>query len=118
METRRDEWIAAWPLLDALLPGATLFMLLLWLSWRFVHGGFGGVRHHAFAAVGRSGSFAARAPTNWWSCTCRAGACACLAAIARGLRQCLKLLPGERKLGWRMGLEPTTTGITIRDSTN
>ena len=24
----------------------------------------------------------------------------------------------EEKLGWLMGLEPTTTGITIRDSTN
>jgi hypothetical protein len=24
----------------------------------------------------------------------------------------------QKKLGWLMGLEPTTTGITIRDSTN
>jgi hypothetical protein len=24
----------------------------------------------------------------------------------------------SRKLGWTMGLEPTTTGITIQDSTN
>jgi len=24
----------------------------------------------------------------------------------------------EKILGWLMGLEPTTTGITIRDSTN
>ena len=118
METPRDQWIAAWPMLDALLPGATLFMLLLWLSWRFVQGGFGDVRHYAFAPAGSSGSFAARAPRNWWSCTCRAGACACLAAIARCVRQCcVKLLP-KGKLGWRMGLEPTTTGITIRDSTN
>lgn len=117
METRRDEWIAAWPMLDALLPGVMLFMLLLWLSWRFVHDGFGDVRHHAFAPAARSGAFAARAPRNWWSCTCRA--CACRAAIARGLRQCcVKLLPDVGKLGWRMGLEPTTTGITIRDSTN
>ena len=25
---------------------------------------------------------------------------------------------GNREMGWLMGLEPTTTGITIRDSTN
>ena len=24
----------------------------------------------------------------------------------------------QEKMGWLMGLEPTTTGITIRDSTN
>lgn len=24
----------------------------------------------------------------------------------------------QRLMGWEMGLEPTTTGITIRDSTN
>jgi hypothetical protein len=24
----------------------------------------------------------------------------------------------KREMGWLMGLEPTTTGITIRDSTN
>ena len=27
-------------------------------------------------------------------------------------------LQGLKNLGWEMGLEPTTTGITIRDSTN
>ena len=25
---------------------------------------------------------------------------------------------GGKEVGWLMGLEPTTTGITIRDSTN
>jgi hypothetical protein len=28
------------------------------------------------------------------------------------------LSPMIRQVGWTMGLEPTTTGITIRDSTN
>lgn len=96
MDASRNRWVVAWPLLEVLLPGATLFTLLLWLSWRLVRVGFGDVRQYAFAQAGRSGTMAAYAPRDWRSCTCSAGACACLAAIARGLRQCcVKLLrPG------------------------
>ena len=32
-------------------------------------------------------------------------------------RKCMSAL-GFQKMGWLMGLEPTTTGITILDSTN
>lgn len=37
------------------------------------------------------------------------------AGIAAGEPLLLRL---QKKVGWPMGLEPTTTGITIRDSTS
>ena len=37
--------------------------------------------------------------------------------IKKDLHFCKPLMTSN-KLGWLMGLEPTTTGITIRDSTN
>ena len=39
---------------------------------------------------------------------------------ARGVsaRQTSAMLAGQNLVGWLMGLEPTTTGITIRDSTS
>src|SRR5690242_8983423 len=96
MDASGNRWVAAWPLLEVLLPGATLFTLLVWLSWRLVRVGFGDVRQYTFAQAGRSGSMAAHAPRDWRSCTCSAGACRCLVAITRRLRQCcVKLLrPG------------------------
>ena len=79
-------------LVEALLPGATLFALLLWLSQRFVGEGFGRVRQYAFAPAAGMLSAKASAQRSWWSCTC-AGPCACLSEIARGLRRCcIKLL--------------------------
>ena len=96
METATTWWrdsreIAPWFVVDALLPGAALFALLLWLSLRFVRDGFGRVRQHAFAPVGGKLSLTASAQRNWWSCTC-AGACTCLTAMLRGLRRCCERL--------------------------
>ena len=94
MEALQRRWrglreFGPWLILEPLLPGATLFALLLWLSQRFVLEGFGSVRQHAFAPDG--GKWVMNSPVrkNWWSCTCVSHAgCACLAAIARGLRRC------------------------------
>jgi hypothetical protein len=89
MDAAARRWIAAWLLLEALLPGAALFGLLLWLSQRFVREGFGDVRHYAFAHGAFNWSATAPVQRNWWSCTCDSIAqCACLPAIARGLRRC------------------------------
>ena len=50
--------------------------------------------------------------------TTRKGAERTLSAeIARGIGQLREDKDGG-DMGWLMGLEPTTTGITIRDSTN
>ena len=54
METAVQWWrglreVAPWFVVEALLPGATLFALLLWLSHRFVSEGFAQVRHYALA---------------------------------------------------------------------
>ncbi len=81
--------LGSWLVLEPLLPGATLFVLLLWLSRRFVLEGFGSVRQHANAPNG--GKWVLHSPVrkNWWSCDCVSQAgCACLSAIARGLRRC------------------------------
>jgi hypothetical protein len=89
---REVRGIVPWFVVEALLPGAALFALLLWLSLRFVHEGFGRVRQHAFAPVGGRLSPTASAQRNWWSCTC-VGACACLTTILRGLRRCCEMFP-------------------------
>lgn len=84
--------IAPWIALEGFFHGATLFALLLWLSQRFVRGGFGEVRQHAFTPIGQSKTVSA-AKRNWWSCTCDSIAgCRCLTTIARGLRLCMKLV--------------------------
>lgn len=84
--------VAPWIALEGFFPGATVFALLLWLSHRFVRGGFGEVRQHAFTPIGQSKTVSA-AKRNWWSCTCDGVAgCRCLATIARGLRRCMQLV--------------------------
>lgn len=88
MGTAGKGWIGGWLLLEQLLPGATLFALLLWLSYRFLREGFGDVRQYAFAQPAAGPTFARSARRNWWSCTCSPRACACLAALARELRLC------------------------------
>lgn len=87
--------LAPWFVVQALLPGAALFALLVLLSLRFVREGFGEVRQHAWAPAATKGLLAAPLQRSWWSCTCPSiAACACLPAIARGLRRCcMKLLP-------------------------
>jgi hypothetical protein len=83
---RRSGEVSAWFVVQALLPGAALFVLLAWLSLRFVRQGVDDVRQHAFggAASGR-----ASVQRSWWSCTCASlASCRCAAAIARGLRRC------------------------------
>ena len=92
MRWERVRGIMPWFVAEALLPGAALFALLLWLSLRFVHGGFGRVRQHAFAPVGGKLAATAAAPRSWWSCTC-VGVCACLPAMLRGLRRCCEMFP-------------------------
>jgi hypothetical protein len=93
METATHWWhdlrgFAPWLLAEGMLPGATLFALLLLLSQRFVRAGFGDIRQHAFAPDAGKWYLATPVERNWWSCTCVSGACACVAAIARGLRRC------------------------------
>ncbi|MGE5102599.1 MAG: hypothetical protein ACM3SX_21640 [Deltaproteobacteria bacterium] len=85
--------VAPWFALQALVPGAALFALLLWLSLRFLRNGFRDVRQHAFVPVGQW-TATSGVKRNLWSCTCGSlAACACTAAIARGLRRCcVKLL--------------------------
>jgi hypothetical protein len=89
--------LGPWFLVQALLPGATLFALLLWLSYRFVAEGFGEIRQYSLGpADGTSRTSSER--RNWWSCTCvSVKGCRCLAAMERGLRRCcaklLKLPP-------------------------
>jgi hypothetical protein len=105
MDTARRWWrrwrvVATWLVVDQALPGATLFALLLWLSYQYVRGGFGDVRQHAFAPDAGRWSLATPVRKNWWNCTCAGiGACVCLAAIARGMRRCcVKLLPPAMQL--------------------
>ena len=95
MEMTGDWWrclreLGPWFVVEALLPGAALFALLLWLSQRFVREGFAQVRQHAFAPTADTVSVKASAQRNWWSCTC-ADACTCLSRIVHGLRRrCLE----------------------------
>lgn len=86
--------IAPWFVVEALLPGAALFALLLWLSQRFVREGFDQVRQHAFAPTVGMFSPTASVQRDWWSCTCD-GACACLSTIANALRRCCGKLLGN-----------------------
>ena len=99
---RASRGFAPWFVLETLVPGAALFALLLLLSLRFVRGGFGEVRQHAWAPTASKGSRPAALQRRWWSCTCVSiAACACLPAIARGLRRCcmkLLTLPGQLEL--------------------
>jgi hypothetical protein len=95
MEMTGDWWrclreLGPWFVVEALLPGAALFALLLWLSQRFVREGFAPVRQHAFAPTADIVSVKASAQRNWWSCTC-VDACTCLSRIVHGLRRrCLE----------------------------
>ena len=84
---------AVWFVVEALLPGATLVVLLLWLSQRFVREGFGSMRQHAFVPMTLTASFAG-VHRNWWSCRCR-GTCARLSSIAYRLRRCCVLVLGN-----------------------
>jgi heme A synthase len=80
--------LGPWFVVQALLPGATLFALLVWLSYRFVHEGFGEIRRYSFGPAAGT-PFASSERRNWWSCTCgTVVACRCLAAMERGLRRC------------------------------
>lgn len=95
METAFEWWrgvreVAPWFVVEALLPGATLFALLLWLSHRFMREGFGAVRQYGYAPVARMASSTPSAHRGWWSCTC--AECACAGAMARGLRRCCEKL--------------------------
>ena len=98
IETATQWWrglrvFAGWLAIEPLLPGATLFALLLWLTLRYVRGGFLDVRQYAFAPNAGKWSLAAFEQRNWWSCTCDGAACRCFAGIARGWRRCcVKLL--------------------------
>jgi hypothetical protein len=90
--------VAAWFLMKALLPSATIVVLLAWLSYRYLTGGFDGVRQYAFAPNGGSGVWLAPVQRSWWSCTCAgvAAVCACLSACVRGLPRCCTELLDER----------------------
>jgi hypothetical protein len=94
METATYWWrglrgFVPWIITEGMLPGATLFALLLLLSQRFVRAGFGDIRQHAFAPDAGKWSLATPLKRNWWSCTCASiESCACAAAIASGLRRC------------------------------
>lgn len=114
METATQGWrglrsFAPWLIAGALPSGAVLFALLLWLSHRFLHEGFGEVRQHAFAPIAGTLSLRASVQRNWWSCTCVSGACACLSAIARGLRRCCE--KSQRKLSRLVSLAPSQQGL-------
>jgi len=93
-EAAKQSWnrwriVLIWVLVEQVLPGATLFVLLLWLSQRYLREGFRDVRQSAFAPDTGKVWLAAPVRRNWWSCTCGAiGACRCVGAIACGLRQC------------------------------
>ena len=95
--------VAPWFLMEALLPGAARFALVLWLSQRFVRQGLRDVRQHAFAAVGQwtATSVVRR---NWWSCNCVA--CACAGAVLRGLRRCC----------YRIGMGKRSEGLGVSSS--
>ena len=81
--------VAAWLFTEPLLPGATLFTLLVWLSWRFLREGFGDVHQYAFAQIAGKASLTASVQRGWWSCTCATlSMCRCLAAVVRRLRNC------------------------------
>jgi hypothetical protein len=98
-----DRWcvVATWLLVDQVLPGATLFALLLWLSQHYLRDGFGDVRQYAFAANAGKWSLTAPVRRNWWSCTCAIEACRCLAAVAHGLRRCcVKVLQPALQLAY------------------
>lgn len=81
--------LAPWFAMEALLPGAALFALLLWLSQRFVREGFREMRQYAFAPVGQW-TMASTVKKNWWSCTCKSvGSCHRIAdTAARAVRRC------------------------------
>ena len=86
---QRSGEISAWFAVQALLPGAALFVLLVWLSQRFVRDGLRDVRQHAFGAGAAAPSGRASVQRSWWSCTCASmESCRCAGAIARGLRRC------------------------------
>jgi hypothetical protein len=92
METAKRWWrsvpgFTPWFVVHALLPGAALFALLLWLSHRFLNEGFAQVRQYAFLPFASKLSLAASEQRNWWSCTC-VGARTCLAELTGGLRRC------------------------------
>ena len=57
--------VAPWFVVEALLPGTALFVLLLWLSQRFVREGFGRVRQYALVPVAGRLSLNASAQRNW-----------------------------------------------------
>lgn len=88
---RRLREVGPWLALEPLLPGATLFLLLVWLSAQFLRDGFASVRQHAFPPHGASWIRSAPALRNWWSCTCAGGTCVC-ASLARSLRRCCAAL--------------------------
>jgi hypothetical protein len=102
---QRSGEVSAWFVMQALLPGAALFVLLVWLSQRFVREGFADVRQFAFAAAAGTPSGRATVQRNWWSCTCASlAACRCGEAIVSGLRRCcVRLLRLPAVLSPRQG---------------
>lgn len=86
MAAARYWWFGPWFIVEQLLPGATLFAILFWLSQRFVSGGFADVRQYAFAPP--AGKWAAAPARNWWSCTCVRGTCVCLDTVVHAVRRC------------------------------
>jgi len=67
---QRSGELSAWFVMQALLPGAALFVLLLWLSQRFVRQGFRDVRQHALGVAATARFGRASVARGWWSCTC------------------------------------------------
>ena len=81
--------IAPWFLMETVLPGAALFVLIVWLSLQFMRDGFADARQHAYLPTAAAGVSASTMRKAWWSCTCRA-ACACAAGIVHGLARCCR----------------------------
>lgn len=78
-----------WLPLEAVMPGATLFLLLVWLSQVFLRDGFGELRQHAVVPAGGKAAVTASAQRGWWSCTCRT--CRCPLKIVGALgRSCIR----------------------------
>ncbi|MFO1309347.1 MAG: hypothetical protein U1F64_13045 [Burkholderiales bacterium] len=83
-------------LVEPVLPGATLFALLLWLSQLFVREGFGRVRQFALAPSAGPSVVAVAERNDGRRCP-RAGLRigACLSVTLHGLRRCRAVLSGE-----------------------
>jgi hypothetical protein len=78
----------AWLLLEPFLPGTTLFVLLVVLSFGYLRRGFGAVRQHAFAPDAGQGVAHAATRRRWWHCPCASLlACRCWATAANRVQE-------------------------------